>query len=218
MKCLLIAATAKEISPFLQHINDSSKSFYIDFELDVLVTGVGLTASTYSITRQLALKKPDFVVQAGIAGSFTKKLSPGSVVVVKKEIIADLGVIEKKTWLDSFDLKLADPNSFPFKSAALINPYATLLKRTRLKSVNAVTVNQITTAKKTIDIYAEKYKAAIESMEGAALHYVCLMEDVPFLQVRAISNYVGERNKKNWKLKESVQQLNNELIRLVESL
>jgi futalosine hydrolase len=218
MKCLLVAATAKEISPFIEHINISDKSFYIDFELDVLITGVGLTASTYSLTRHLALKKPDLVVQAGIAGSFTKALKLGSVVAIKKETIADLGVMEKKIWQDSFDLKLSNPNSFPFKKAALINPYVTLLKRVRLKSVNAVTVNQITTATKTAETYVEKYKAAVESMEGAALHYVCLMENVPFLQLRAISNYSGERDKKKWKIKESVQQLNNELIRLVESL
>lgn len=218
MKCLLVAATAKEISPFLEHINISDKSFYIDFELDVLITGVGLTAATYSLTRQLTLKKPDLVVQAGIAGSFTKNFTLGSVVTVKREVIADLGVIEKKIWRDTFDLKLTNANNFPFKKTALVNPYHTLLKRTRLKTVNAVTVNQITTATKTASIYIEKYKAVIESMEGAALHYVCLMENVPFMQVRAISNYVGQRDKKKWKIKESIQQLNNELIRLVESL
>ena len=218
MKCLLVAATSKEISPFLEHINISDKPFYIDFDLDVLITGVGLTASTYCLTRQLAITKPDLVVQAGIAGTFTKSLPLGSVVAVKKEIIADLGVIEKKIWKDTFDLKISNANSFPYKKASLVNPYSTLLKRIRIKTVNAVTVNQITTSAKTAAVYIDKYKAVIESMEGAALHYVCLMENIPFLQLRAVSNYVGERDKKNWKIKESIQQLNNELIRLVESL
>jgi futalosine hydrolase len=54
--------------------------------------------------------------------------------------------------------------------------------------------------------------------KGQLYIMVCLMENVPFLQLRAVSNYVGERDKKKWKIKESVQQLNNELIRLVESL
>jgi len=218
MKCLLVAATSKEISPFLEHINISDKPFYIDFDIDVLITGVGLTASTYCLTRQLAITKPDLVVQAGIAGTFTKSLPLGSVVAVKKEIIADLGVIEKKIWKDTFDLKISNANSFPYKKASLVNPYSTLLKRIRIKTVNAVTVNQITTSAKTAAVYIDKYKAVIESMEGAALHYVCLMENIPFLQLRAVSNYVGERDKKNWKIKESIQQLNNELIRLVESL
>jgi hypothetical protein len=48
-----------------------------------------------------------------LLGSFTKNLKLGSVVVIKKEIIADLGVMENKIWQDTFDLKLSSPNSFP---------------------------------------------------------------------------------------------------------
>jgi futalosine hydrolase len=55
-------------------------------------------------------------------------------------------------------------------------------------------------------------------MEGAAVHYVCVREKIPFVQIRSISNYIGDRNKKNWKIKEAVGTLNTELIRLVESL
>jgi futalosine hydrolase len=45
-----------------------------------------------------------------------------------------------------------------------------------------------------------------------------MKENIPFVQIRSISNYVGERNKQKWKLKEAVQNLNKELIRLVEGL
>ena len=55
-------------------------------------------------------------------------------------------------------------------------------------------------------------------MEGAALHYVGLMEKIPFIQLRAVSNYTGERNKKKWKMKEAIVNLNNELIRLLNKL
>jgi futalosine hydrolase len=55
-------------------------------------------------------------------------------------------------------------------------------------------------------------------MEGAAFHYLCLHEQVPFIQIRAISNMVGERNKLNWKMKEAVYNLNDKLIAIVKSL
>ncbi|MBK8310223.1 MAG: hypothetical protein IPL04_04300 [Chitinophagaceae bacterium] len=55
----------------------------------------------------------------------------------------------------------------------------------------------------------------VESMEGAALHYVCLMEKIPFIQLRAISNYITERNKKKWNMKESITNLNKEIIKLL---
>ena len=55
----------------------------------------------------------------------------------------------------------------------------------------------------------------IETMEGAALHYVCLSERIPFLQLRCVSNYVGERDKSKWALREAIMNLNIELQRLI---
>ena len=55
----------------------------------------------------------------------------------------------------------------------------------------------------------------MESMEGASLHYICLMENIPFLQLRAISNIAGERNKKKWKMDEAIINLNKELVRVL---
>jgi futalosine hydrolase len=55
-------------------------------------------------------------------------------------------------------------------------------------------------------------------MEGAAFHYVCLTEKVPFLQLRAVSNYVGERNKKNWNIKLAIENLNKATIEVLHLL
>jgi nucleoside phosphorylase len=30
------------------------------------------------------------------------------------------------------------------------------------------------------------------------------MKSIPFIQIRGISNFVGERNKKNWKIDEAI--------------
>jgi futalosine hydrolase len=55
-------------------------------------------------------------------------------------------------------------------------------------------------------------------MEGAALHYVALCEKIPFLQLRAVSNYVGERDKNKWALREAIANLNMELQRILIKL
>ena len=218
MNCLIVAATSLEIKSFIQHCRTTEKLSHIDLELDFLITGVGLLNTSYSLLKHLQVKKPDVVFEAGIAGTFSEKYQPGSVVVVKDEVIADLGVDEKDGYKDVFDLKLASPNQFPFTRKKLFNPNTVMIQRTGLPAVSSISVNQITSSRKKAELYKTKYKAAVENMEGAAVHYVCLREHIPFIQLRSISNYVGDRNKKNWKLKESVQQLNNELIRLVESL
>jgi futalosine hydrolase len=90
------------------------------------------------------------------------------------------------------------------------------LKKVKLKKVRGVSVNEITTSKQKVKLYRETFNPVVESMEGVALHYVCLMEKIPFMQIRAASNYIGERNKKKWSMKESIINLNKELIRLLQ--
>ena len=214
MNCLLIAATAKEIEPFLDHYRNSSNKP----DVDILITGIGLTATTYALTRQINLKRPGLIIQAGIAGCYHKNISLGSVVVVKQDVLADQGVIENKQLKTMFDLGLIKFNQSPFDKGWLVNSHKKLVKKTKLKAVNAISVNHITTAKQMTLFYREKFKPVIESMEGAAVHYVCLVEKIPFLQIRSISNYIGERNKKKWNIKDAIINLNTEIINLLNQL
>ena len=218
MNCLLVAATISEIAPFLEHYRESQKRWHIDLELDVLVTGIGLVATTYQLSRQIAVRRPDLVVQAGLAGCFDPSVSLAKVVTIKKDAIADEMVIESDNLRTLFDLKLVPASQRPYKNGWLVNPDTGMLKRSRLKLANGVSVNQVSTSSQLIKLYKKKFNPLTESMEGAALHYVCLMEKIPFLQLRSLSNYVGERNKKKWKMKEAIQNLNKELIRLLENL
>ena len=215
MNYLLVAATALEIEPFLERYRNEHELFHRSDTVDVLITGIGLTATTYSLTRQILLKRPGCVIQAGVGGGLDTKMDLGAVVVVKQDTLADQSVIELKKLKTLFDLKLLPQDQFPFKKGWLVNPNTELMKRTTLKQVKGISVNEITTSQERINFYMETFGATVESMEGAALHYVCLMENIPFVQVRSISNYIGERNKKKWNMKESVINLNNELLRIL---
>ena len=218
MNCLIVAATAREIAPFLEYYRNTEKTEHIDMHLDVLISGIGMTATTYHLVKQFSIRKPDIVVQAGVAGCFDTSLPLGTVVAIKQDTIADESVVELKNLKTLFDLKLVPQNQQPYKNGWLINPAKEMLKRTKLKTVRGISVNQITTSKQMIRFYKEQFNPVTESMEGAAVHYVCLSENVPFLQIRSISNYIGERNKKKWNMADSIDGLNKELIRLLESL
>src|SRR5215831_15869915 len=117
MNILLIAATAREIQPFFEYYRHSKKAQNID----ILITGIGLTAATYHLLKQLTLKRPDVVVQAGVAGCFDTNIPLGTVVIVKKEAIADQSVIELKKLKTLFDLELVPHDQFPFKKGWLEN-------------------------------------------------------------------------------------------------
>lgn len=214
MRLLLCAATEFEIEATLTFL---TKHPDCKTRVDVLITGVGLTAATYQLTRRIFSEKPRFIIQAGICGSLDNYLSPGDVVVVEKESIGDLGVAEDGSFSSLFSLGLVQLNQEPWTNGRLNNNIS-VLQKTGLTIVDGVTINEITTNRERIFFYKEKLKANIESMEGAALHYVCLCEKIAFLQLRAVSNYVGERNKSKWTLREAIANLNIELQRILIKL
>ena len=211
---LVLAATTIEIKPFIQALKKDELNLS-DNSLDILVGGIGLTSTTYNLTKQLALKKYDRVIQAGVAGSYDFNTHPGDVVAIKQDTIADQSVIEMKNLKTLFDLKLVPHNQYPYQNGWLMNPDKNILKTTGLKSVKGISVNQISTSKQMIKFYMETFNPVIESMEGAATHYVCLVEGIPFLQIRSISNYIGERNKKKWDMQDSIANLNEALIKTI---
>ena len=209
---LVVAATVKEINPFIELTRTGDIN-----NADILISGIGLTASTYYLAKQLALKKYDLVIQAGVGGCFDLRIPLGSVVAVNQDAIADQSVIELQKLRTLFDLKLVPQDQYPYKKGWLINSNKEVLKKTKLKIVKGISVNQISTSKQMIKFYRDVFDPVTESMEGAALHYVCLSENIPFVQIRSISNYIGERNKKKWDMMDSIANLNDRLIKTINN-
>lgn len=218
MRVTITAATVGEWMPSFLELNTLYTADSLRFKVHFHQSGVGMLASAVSLTRMLIEDKPDLVIQAGIAGCFDQKMQLGKVVVVADEMLADMGVEEDGRWKDIFDLKLEKSSYPPFERRKLPNPWLEKFNLLKLPAVTGVTVNTITTGKEKIHQLVKKYDPVIESMEGAALHYACLQAGTPFLQVRALSNYIGERDKSNWLLKESIVNLNQALVKLVDKL
>ena len=217
MKIGIAAATSFEIQPtinFLMQLDEAQQPH----EFLLLITGIGSLASAYNLTHFITRQSPDYMIQAGIGGCFTNTLSPGETVLIKEEILGDLGAEENNLFVDMFDMGLMEPSAKPYTNRRLINPYIMDWKKYDLPLATGITVNEITTQPSRIDILKQKYQAEIESMEGGAFHYVCLQENIPFIQFRSVSNYVGERNKNSWKLKESIENLNNTLIKILPQI
>jgi futalosine hydrolase len=200
MKILLLSATQFEIQPFLQTVP----------KIDILISGVGVAASTYHLTKQLSHHHYDLVIQAGVAGTFNHELALGEVVTVSHDAFGDVGVMEDHFQsIQDMELTL-EPEWLHNKNS--------LLQKLPQKQVKAITVNTIHTDEKLITALQQKWKAEIESMEGAVLHYVCQHQQTAYLQIRAISNRVGVRDKTQWKMKEAIIHLNEALLQLFKML
>jgi futalosine hydrolase len=207
MQILLIAATAAEIKPFTD----------VNQRVDVLITGVGTPSAIYHLQKRIHQVDYDCIIQAGIAGSFSDDIPPGKVVLVKEDCFADIGFEEKENFIPLFNTPFADKDEYPFTHGWLINT-GTNLQYAGLPGVKAITVNKVSYSELQKQQYINTFNAGIETMEGAALHYVCLQEHIPFIQIRSISNRVGERDKTKWKMNEAVENLNKELAKLINQL
>ncbi|HJS55720.1 MAG TPA: hypothetical protein VJ765_14295, partial [Chitinophagaceae bacterium] len=150
---LVVAATAKEINPFIELTRTGGLN-----NVDILISGIGLTASTYHLVKQLALKKYGLVIQAGVAGSFDLSIQLGLVVAVKQDVIADQSVVELQRLKTLFELKLVPQDQYPYKKGWLKNPHEEVLKKTKLKTVKGISVNQISTSKQMIKFYRDMFE------------------------------------------------------------
>ena len=222
MNILVCAPTELELAPFIEHckLNFEQLSFSkfkitSTDEVEILITGVGSVMTTHSLAKYFTLNTTKLAIQIGVAGTFEQDAPLGNVYEVKSDCFADWGAesVEENKYLDLFDLNLAKENQYPFADKKLINENPIF---ENVESVNAITVNTISTNTQRNIFFKEKYEAQIETMEGAAFAYSCMMGLVDFGHLRGISNYVGDRDKKNWKLRSTIQNVNQVLIQWIQ--
>jgi len=218
MRVIISAATVAEWMPSFLNMNTLYTGESQRLKIQFHQSGIGMLAAGFALTKLAMEDKPDLIIQMGIAGSFDPDLALGSVVVIDEETIGDLGVEEEGKWKDLFDLKLEKSSYHPFEKRKLPNQWLTKYNLLGLKEVNGITVNEISTNPERIQKLIKKYNPVIESMEGAALHYTARETNIPFIQIRAISNYIGERNKANWELKLAIDNLNKTLLAYIDCL
>lgn len=216
MDILLIAATNFEIQPTINFLAERD-SVIGKNRFNVLIAGIGSMSTAYWLTKTIGNKRPDLLIQAGIGGSFSADYPPGSIVLVNEEVTGDLGVEENNEFKDVFDMGLPQITD-PYTGKSLVNDNTGLLQQQNLPLVKAVTISEISTRHERIQQLQQKYQPVVESMEGAAFHYVALAEKIPYMQLRAVSNFVGERDKTKWKMKDAIALLNEKLKEIVERL
>lgn len=221
MKILLVSATSFEIAPFQQYLSEHFASTQVgrywkgELEIIVLITGIGLSQTSFALGKLFALEKFDLAIQAGVAGAFDENLTLGTVVHVVSERFGDVGVEEADgRFTDMHELDLIPSQQAPFSDGLLMNQSAS--KFGFLPKVKGLSVNKVHGFEPSISSIQAKYEVDVESMEGAAFFYACLMEKIPFIEIRAISNRVEARSRANWKMGLAIEELNKVLIEILE--
>jgi futalosine hydrolase len=86
MNVLVVSATEFEIESFIKENSTA----------DILITGIGIPATIFHLTKKLSQKDYDLVIQAGIAGTFSANLKKELSLLVDKDAFGDLGIYEGK--------------------------------------------------------------------------------------------------------------------------
>jgi futalosine hydrolase len=206
MNLLIVAATEKETEALEKKFLQQHGSYRVDF----LVTGVGMTAMAYSLTKKISKKKYDLAMNIGLAGAFREEIKIGEVVNVVTDCFADLGAEDGEKFLTLHQLGLQHEDRFPFWNGTLksdeVQRHASLKS---LKNVKGISVNKVHGHDESIQRTIKKFHPDIESMEGASFFYISMLEKIPCIQLRAISNRVERRNREAWNIELAMKNLND---------
>jgi len=189
MKILLSIPTEVEIN------NKIFSEILADFKPQLIITGIGSINTTFNLTKYLLNNNIELVIHGGIAGALKEKLTLGSVFQVVEDVFADYGI--NVNGIITNEIQVFDNNVFKNNE----------FKKLSLPCAKGITLNSITLSDNIKSYYLNKYNADIETMENAAIFYVCSKLNIPFYCFRSISNYVGDRNKQNWKIDLAVENL-----------
>lgn len=204
MKTLLVAATKAELAGVFAHFGLPNQNFVSTTEFDILITGVGMTATAFALGKHLA-SSYGLVLNIGIAGSFDHHIPLGNLVNVTTDYFAELGAEDHDGFLTIDELGFGQQK---YSSTAIIN--SPLIAS--LPKVSAITVNKVHGNAQSIKQIKQRFNPQVESMEGAAVFYACHQLQLSCMQVRSVSNYVTPRAKEDWQIGLAIKNLNNWII------
>jgi futalosine hydrolase len=223
MKLLMVAATGMEVKlltdecRYLLTPSDNLKSYmYKDLCFDILLTGIGTTFTTFFLTQALLGNQYSLVINTGIAGSLSEHVKIGDVVSVVEDEFADLGIEKELEFLTLFDSGYMNSNEFPFENRTLKADGTHIADY--LMQVKGITSNISHGRESSILALKNRFSANVESMEGAAVFYVCKSLGLPCLQIRAISNMVVPRSESKWDIPLALENLKNILLKVLTEL
>lgn len=206
---LITASTHREISFLPDKVQKEGDLYRIEIPDCVCylhISGIGSALTAFSLGKLFQQQRFDRAYQLGIAGSFSDKFPIGSLVKISSDVFADLYLDDNGTPLFLHEAGFDSFNRFPFQKGILKSDEKPFL-HIELPQVTAITVNTATGTAEKRDFWRKQFNPDIETMEGAAFYYACMMQLIPCMQIRAVSNMVGPRDTKSWNIPLAMQNL-----------
>lgn len=202
-RVLIMTAVTVERDAVLRGLHNNSR-------FDVLAAGVGSVAAAVSTVKALAAAEYGLVISIGIGGGFSGKADVGSLVVATTIVVADLGAQTANGFRSVDELGFGfgctqlqiDPNLVERIAGALLSA------KLPVCTGPVLTVSTVTgTAERSLELTTRIPDAMAEAMEGYGVGCAAFDRKVPVLEIRAISNMVGPRDRATWRVPEALNVL-----------
>lgn len=202
---LAVAATKLEMEPFL-HLVEREKTACLS-----LVTGVGPVETAVRLALFLAEcdEKINLVLNFGVAGAYLGE--PGhpeylDICLAEEEIFGDFGFCSGKG-IEYFESPEFGKPRYSLDRRWLKRAKQ-ILDNNRINawSGSFITVNCASATLRRGNMLQQTWKGLCENMEGAAVARVCREFNISCLEIRAISNYVEDRDPATWQLAEACEK------------
>ena len=207
--------------------------------------GVGQVNTAAALTLALTRHDPAVILQFGVGGAYVRSgLEVGDLAIATEECFGDTGVLTPEGWLDleamGFPMLPARTGTHGLPGQPGRTLRAPLYNRIPLDARRAeyirrslesgledpsarqiatgpfVTVQQCSGVQAVGDTLAARFNGICENMEGAAAAHVAEINDIPFVEIRGISNRVVDRDLSQWDLPLAIRRCQQAVERIVE--
>lgn len=161
-----------------------------------LACGVGPVEAAISVANTIERSRPRAVLHVGIAGG--RRLTPGALVVGTEAVYVDLSA------------------EFPVVDVAA--PDGRLVRAAQSALPEAVALPIATSAAVSAPGHVSSHDLRVEGMEGFGVLRACEVAGVPAVEVRAVSNELGEGDRALWMIRRGLEALAEGIPRLLAAL
>ena len=187
----------------------------------ILTAGPGPLYMAAALGTVIPAIRPALLMLTGCCGGFKEAgIEKGAVLIATEEIYAQLGAEDPAGESPVIPLSFL-PNRLPMAHDLAERALKSLgqteyFRDIQLRSGPFVTVSMVTATKAHAEKYHRFYSAVAENMEGFAAAAVCRLYEVPVIEVRSVSNFVGERDKESWQTGPAFERAQKAVLTLLE--
>lgn len=190
------AETLKQKLENVNVVEILNKTFYTgtigNNKIVLVICGIGKVSAGITTALLIEHFKPNLIINSGIAGGFSKKLNTLDLVVSKKVAYYDVDLLAdneeygkfpnlpKYFMTDEEVIKSLDKNNISYYHGLIITADTFASDRNRIDNL--------------VKLHYQGEEVLAVDMESAAVGQVCFTNNVPFINLRVISDVIGEES------------------------